>query len=146
LADAGNFAFDAYVTAVAGETYSNFGAQAYAQVASALGLKGSKFLAPNGMSKSGAANVPLGNANAGCPSLQIYITKRGNKIAGSDRPVFEAQDAASVCYQWVGTKELHIRISSGYVDNVKREWMGGGSDTVSIRYMGTDGCKWRPEK
>ena len=30
-------------------------------------LKSPEFLAPNGMSKSGAANVPRGNANAGCP-------------------------------------------------------------------------------
>lgn len=67
LAAAGNFAYGAYVSALAGSSVSNFGAKLYGTVAGWLGLKSSKFLAPNGMSKSGAANVPRGNANAGCP-------------------------------------------------------------------------------
>ena len=67
LAAAGNFAYGAYVSALAGPSVSNFGAKLYGTVASWLGLKSSKFLAHNGMSKSGAANVPRGNANAGCP-------------------------------------------------------------------------------
>ena len=67
LAAAGNFAYGAYVSAVAGPKVSTFGAKLYATTAAALGLKSAKFLASNGMSKSGAANVPRGNANAGCP-------------------------------------------------------------------------------
>jgi RHS repeat-associated protein len=67
LADAGNFAYGAYVSALAGASVSNFGAKLYATGSYYLGLKPLKFLAPNGMSKSGAANVPRGNANAGCP-------------------------------------------------------------------------------
>jgi hypothetical protein len=67
LAAAGNFAYGAYVSALAGPSVSNFGATLYGTVAGWLGLKDPKFLAPNGMSKSGAANVPRGNANAGCP-------------------------------------------------------------------------------
>jgi RHS repeat-associated protein len=66
LAAAGNFAYGAYVSALAGPSVSNFGAKLYGTVAGWLGLKASKFLAPNGMSQSGAANVPRGNANAGC--------------------------------------------------------------------------------
>lgn len=67
LAAAGNFAYGAYVSAVAGPSISTFGAKLYGVVASWLGLKSPKFLASNGMSKSGAANVPRGNDNAGCP-------------------------------------------------------------------------------
>ena len=67
LADAGNFAYGAYVSAVAGPSVSNFGAVMYARVANAVGSKPASFMAPNGMSKSGAANVPRGNANSGCP-------------------------------------------------------------------------------
>lgn len=67
LAAAGNFADGAYVSALAEPSVINFGAKLYGTVAGWLGLKSSQFLAPNGMIKSGAANVPRGNANAGCP-------------------------------------------------------------------------------
>ena len=67
LAAAGNFAYGAYVSALGGPGVSNFGAKLYGVVSSLLGLKSQQFMAPNGMSKSGAANVPRGNENAGCP-------------------------------------------------------------------------------
>jgi len=67
LAAAGNFAYGAYVSALFGSGVSNFGARAYGTVTNALGLKPNQFVAPNGMSVSAAANVPRGNANAGCP-------------------------------------------------------------------------------
>lgn len=68
LAAAGNFAFGSYTTAMAGSAVSNFGATAYAQVTFRLGLKAATFMAPDGsgMDKSAAANVPRGNASAGC--------------------------------------------------------------------------------
>jgi hypothetical protein len=66
LAAAGKFAYRAYMTALYGSAVSNFGARFYPILASLLGLKSANFLAPNGMSKSGAANVPIGNASAGC--------------------------------------------------------------------------------
>ncbi len=66
LAASGNFAYGAYVSAIAGPQVSNFGAKFYGKITGLLGLKSPEFLAPNGMSKSGAANVPRGNLNPGC--------------------------------------------------------------------------------
>ena len=68
LAAAGNFAYGSYVTYLAGTAISDFGAQVYGVLSNLLGLKPSTFMAPNGMSQSGAMNVPRGNANAGCHS------------------------------------------------------------------------------
>ena len=66
LSAAGNFAYAAYTSVFGGSSLTNFGARAYAQLAYATGLKDAKFMAPNGMDKSAAANVPLGLANPGC--------------------------------------------------------------------------------
>ena len=77
-------------------------------------------------------------------SLRIFLTVRGKSIAKSDRPIFEAQDAGSVCYQWLSRNELLIKISSGYVDNVVTQWNNTGGPTVAVRYIGTKGCAWTP--
>jgi hypothetical protein len=68
LAAAGNFEVGAYMTAVWGSGVSNLEAIIYATGSHILGIKASSFMAPNGMDKSAAANLPRGNANAGCPA------------------------------------------------------------------------------
>lgn len=67
LGDAGNFAYGAYMSALAGPSVSNAGAILYNQFVVATGQKPGSLSAANGMDKSAAANVPRGNANAGCP-------------------------------------------------------------------------------
>ena len=66
LAAAGNVAYGAYMSATWGSTIGDLGAKIYATGLNLLGAKAQKFMAPNGMSKSGALNIPTGNANPGC--------------------------------------------------------------------------------
>lgn len=66
LSAAGNFAYGAYTALFVGEEVGDLGATGYATISNRLGIKADKFMASNGMSKSGAENIPLGYAHPGC--------------------------------------------------------------------------------
>jgi RHS repeat-associated protein len=66
LSAAGNFAYGAYTAMFVGEDIGNLGAIGYATISNRLGIKADEFMAPNGMSKSGAEYIPLGYRTPGC--------------------------------------------------------------------------------
>jgi hypothetical protein len=78
-------------------------------------------------------------------SLRVYLSRDSYDVAKNRRPILEAQDAGTVCYEWKGSNELELRISGGYLDDVLSQWSGPDGRTVTVRYKGTDGCAWRRE-
>ena len=85
--------------------------------------------------------IRVSGAGPAPDSLKIFLTKRGSGVASSDKPIFEAQDAGLVCYQWVGAKELQIRLADGYVDKLESVWRDETGNVIVIRYLGNNGCK-----
>src|SRR6202035_1784782 len=75
-------------------------------------------------------------------SVKVYLTKTDKRPEKSDMPIFEGQDVGRICYIWSNSRELHLRISGGYVDRVSQQWQDGGGRKVNGAFRGTKRLHW----
>jgi hypothetical protein len=76
-------------------------------------------------------------------SVKTYLLVAAKVPSKDAVPIFEGQDVGRVCYDWLNSTTLNIRISGGYVDRLASQWLGPDGRRIGVRYLGISGCVWR---